>query len=190
MTTDERNFRSSYYEKVGCFSVEEKKSLNKLLQDDIRNLTKLKHFVYNYTVPAQQRNLLWSLIMGIMPLHKTNTDYVRDQRRQVYEDLLRAVTVMRCVDIDTAKSLVLHKMWLLETNRLLHTNNIRGGAQPDDNHFIEIVRSLLQIFDDDVETYWIAKEFYQYTRELKKECVKLKELTQTLLKREDKELFL
>lgn len=193
MTTDERNFRSSYYEKVGCFSVEEKKSLNKLLQDDIRNLSKLKHFVYNYTVPAQQRNLLWSLIMGIMPLHKNNTDYVREQRRQVYDDLLRAVTIMRCVDMDSTKSskdLVLHKMWLLETNRLLHTNNIRGGAQPDDNHFIEIVRALLQIFDDDVETYWIAKEFYQYTRELKKECTKLKELTQTLLKREDKELFL
>lgn len=190
MTTDERNFRSSYYEKVGCFSVEEKKSLNKLLQDDIRNLTKLKHFVYNYTVPAQQRNLLWSLIMGIMPLHKSNTEYVREQRRQVYEDLLRAVTVMRCLDADSSKSkdIVLHKMWLLENNRLLHSN-VRTGGQTDDNHFVEIVRALLKIFDDDVETYWMAKEFYQYTRELKKECAKLKELTQTLLKREDKELF-
>ncbi|KAL7729229.1 hypothetical protein ACLKA6_009686 [Drosophila palustris] len=190
MTTDERNFRSSYYEKVGCFSVEEKKSLNKLLQDDIRNLAKLKHFVYNYTVPAQQRNLLWSLIMGIMPLHKSNTDYVREQRRQVYEDLLRAVTVMRCLDVDSFKSkdMVLHKMWLLENNRLLHSN-VRAGIQADDNHFVEIVRTLLKIFDDDVETYWMAKEFYQYTRELKKECAKLKELTQTLLKREDKELF-
>ncbi|KAH8416636.1 hypothetical protein KR222_000169 [Zaprionus bogoriensis] len=193
MTTDERNFRSSYYEKVGCFSVEEKKSLNKLLQDDIRNLSKLKHFVYNYTVPAQQRNLLWCLIMGIMPLHKCNTDYVREQRCQVYEDLLRAVTVMRCVDMTDStkcgKDLVLHKMWLLETNRLLHSNNTRGAALPDDSHFIEIVRALLQIFDDDVETYWMAKEFYQYTRELQKECAKLKELTQTLLRREDKDLL-
>ncbi|XP_034488970.1 TBC1 domain family member 7 [Drosophila innubila] len=190
MTTDERNFRSSYYEKVGCFSVEEKKSLNKLLQDDIRNLTKLKHFVYNYTVPAQQRNLLWSLIMGIMPLHKSNTEYVREQRQQVYEDLLRAVTVMRCLDVDSSKSkdIVLYKMWLLENNRLWHSN-VRSGVQADDNHFVEIVRTLLKIFDDDVETYWMAKEFYQYTRELKKECAKLKELTQTLLKREDKELF-
>jgi len=190
MTTDERNFRSSYYEKVGCFSVEEKKSLNKLLQDDIRNLSKLKHFVYNYTVPAQQRNLLWGLIMAIMPLHKSNTEYVREQRKQVYEDLLRAVTVMRCLDGDSSKSkdMVLYKMWLLENNRLLHSN-VRAGAQTDDNHFVEIVRTLQKIFDDDVEIYWMAKEFYQYTRELKKECAKLKELTQTLLKREDKMLF-
>ncbi|KAH8359753.1 hypothetical protein KR093_008692 [Drosophila rubida] len=186
MTTDERNFRSSYYEKVGCFSVEEMKSLNKLLQDDIRNLTKLKHFVHNYTVPAQQRHLLWCLIMGIMPLHKSNTEYVRDQRRHVYEDLLRAVTVMRCLEpLEPFKSreMVLHKMWLLENNRL-HSN-----VRADDNQFTEIVRTLLQIFDDDVDTYWMAKEFYQYTRELKNECAKLKELTQTLLKREDKELF-
>ncbi|XP_064551097.1 TBC1 domain family member 7 [Drosophila montana] len=190
MTTDERNFRSSYYEKVGCFSVEEKKSLDKLLQDDIRNLAKLKHFVYTYTVPAQQRSLLWSLIMGIMPLHKSNTEYVREQRRQVYEDLLRAVTVMRCVDQDSSKSrdLVMHKMWLLENNRLLHSS-VRAGAQADDNHFVEIVRTLLDIFDDEVDTYWIAKEFYQYTRDLKKECGKLKELTQILLKREDIGLF-
>ncbi|EDV93035.1 TBC1 domain family member 7 [Drosophila grimshawi] len=191
MTTDERNFRSSYYEKVGCFSVEEKKSLNKLLQDDIRNLAKLKHFVYTYTVPAQERSLLWCLIMGIMPLHKSNTDYVREQRRQVYEDLLRAVTVMRCVDADSCKTrdLVLHKMWLLENNRLLHSN-VRIGAQAqDDNHFVEIMRALLKIFDDEMETYWIAKEFYQYTREFKKDCAKLKELTQILLKREDIALF-
>lgn len=188
MTTDERNFRSSYYEKVGCFSVEEKKSLDKLLQDDIRNPAKLKHFVYTFTVPAQQRSLLWSLIMGIMPLHKSNTGYVRDQRRQVYEDLLRAVTVMRFVDKDKPRDLVLYKMWLLENNRLLHSN-VRAGNQPDDNHFIEIARTLLEIFDDEMETYWIAKGFYQYTRELKKECSKLKELTQVLLKREDIALF-
>ncbi|XP_017953512.1 TBC1 domain family member 7 [Drosophila navojoa] len=188
MTTDERNFRSSYYEKVGCFSVEEKKSLNKLLQDDIRNPAKLKHFVYTFTVPAQQRSLLWSLIMGIMPLHKSNTEYVREQRRQVYEDLLRAVNVMRFVDVDKSRHLVLYKMWLLENNRLLHSN-VRVGSQPDDNHFIEIVRTLLEIFDNEMETYWIAKGFYQYTRELKKECGKLKELTQVLLKREDIALF-
>lgn len=188
MTTDERNFRFTYYEKVGCISVEEKKSLNKLLQDDIRNLSKLKHFAYTYTVPAQQRSLLWSLIMGILPLHKSITEYVREQRHQVYEDLLRAVTVMRFVEGDKSRHLVLHKMWLLENNRLLHSN-VRAGSQVDDNHFIEIARTLLDIFDDEMETYWIAKEFYQYTRDLKKECGKLKELTQILLKREDIALF-
>ncbi|XP_034130379.1 TBC1 domain family member 7 isoform X2 [Drosophila guanche] len=185
MNADERNFRSSYYEKCLINSVEENKSLNKLLEDDIRNLNKLKQFCMNYTVPNVHRNYLWSLVMGILPLHKSSTDYIRDQRREVYEDLLRAVSVLRCVQ---KKELVMHTMWLLETNRLWQ-GNANATLQADDTHFIEIVRALLQIFTNDVETYWIAKGFYNYTRELKRECPKLKEQTQILLKREDLSLF-
>ncbi|XP_016944475.3 TBC1 domain family member 7 [Drosophila suzukii] len=187
MNTDERNFRSSYYEKCLINSVEEKKSLNKLLQDDIRNLNKLKQFCMNYTVPNIHRSYLWALVMGILPLHKASTAYIRDQRREMYEDLLRAVTVLRCAE-QKDKELVMHTMWLLESNRLWHGNS-SASLQADDMHFIEIVRTLRQIFNDDVETYWIAKGFYKYTRELKKECVKLKEQTQIMLKREDQTLF-
>ncbi|XP_022215261.1 TBC1 domain family member 7 [Drosophila obscura] len=186
MNTDERNFRSSYYEKCLINSVEENKSLNKLLEDDIRNLNKLKQFCLNYTVPNLHRNCLWSLVMGILPLHRNSTDYIRDQRREVYEDLLRAVSVLR--GVDQKKELVMHTMWLLESNRLWH-GNANATLQADDTHFIEIMRTLLQIFTNDVETYWIAKGFYNYTRELKKECPKLKEQTQILLKREDLSLF-
>ncbi|KAH8243494.1 hypothetical protein KR032_007876 [Drosophila birchii] len=188
MNTDERNFRSSYYEKCLINSVEEKKSLNKLLQDDVRNLNKLKQFCMNYTVPNIHRSYLWALVMGILPLHKASTAYIRDQRREVYEDLLRAVTVLQCA-AQKEKELVMHTMWLLESNRLWH-GNASASLQADDTHFIEIVRTLLQIFNDDVDTYWIAKGFYKYTRELKKECSKLKEQTQMLLKREDHPLFI
>ncbi|XP_039494020.1 TBC1 domain family member 7 [Drosophila santomea] len=181
--TDERNFRSIYYEKCQINSVEEQKSLNKLLQDDIRNLSKLKQFCMNYTVPNNNRSYLWALVMGILPLHKASTAYIRDQRREMYEDLLRAVTVLRCAD-HKKKEQVMHTMWLMESNRLWH-GNASASLQADDMHFIEIVRTLLQIFNDDVETYWIAKGFYKYTRELKKECIKLKEQTQNMLKRED-----
>ncbi|EDW43445.1 TBC1 domain family member 7 [Drosophila sechellia] len=199
MNTDERNFRSIYYEKCQINSVEEQKSLNKLLQDDIRNLSKLKQFCMNYTVPNNNRSYLWALVMGILPLHKSSTAYVRDQRREMYEDLRRAVTVLRLNDnkqkepfmwlIDhKKKAQVMHTMWLIESNRLWHGNS-SASLQADDMHFIEIVRTLLQIFDDNVETYWIAKGFYKYTRELKKECVKLKEQTQNMLKREDLSLL-
>ena len=61
---DERNFRSTYYEKVGCRSVEEKKSLNILLKDKPLNKIKLKRFCLSFTVPIAQRALLWNLILG------------------------------------------------------------------------------------------------------------------------------
>ncbi|XP_036323863.1 TBC1 domain family member 7 [Rhagoletis pomonella] len=182
---DERNFRSSYYEKVGCYSVEEKKSLNKLLQDNIRNHSKLKQFCLSYTVPTAQRGLLWSIILGILPLHKNSMDYILEQRTAVYEDLLRAVTMMQYIDQTTTKSKVLQTMWLLENGRLLHP---LIGPPEDDSNFMEIVKVLLQIFDNDVETYWIAKEFFACTKGIEQECSKLMELSQTLLKREDIEL--
>ncbi|XP_017485663.1 PREDICTED: TBC1 domain family member 7-like [Rhagoletis zephyria] len=182
---DERNFRSSYYEKVGCYSVEEKKSLNKLLQDNIRNHSKLKQFCLSYTVPTAQRGLLWSIILGILPLHKNSMDYILEQRTAVYDDLLRAVTMMQYIDQTTTKSKVLQTMWLLENGRLLHP---LIGPPEDDSNFMEIVKVLLQIFDNDVETYWIAKEFFACSKGIEQECSKLMELSQTLLKREDIEL--
>ncbi|XP_037815137.1 TBC1 domain family member 7 [Lucilia sericata] len=187
MTTDERNFRSSYYEKVGCHSVEEKKSLNKLLQDNIRNHVKLKQFCLSYTVPTTHRSLLWNIILGVMPLHKNSTEYIMEQRKAVYDDLLRAVTIMQYVNQSTPKCKVLLSMWQLEQNCLLHAHNNSDKMEIDQN-FIEIVKVLLQLFDDDVETYWLAKEFYACTREIQQECGKLKELTQNLLKKEDSQL--
>lgn len=65
MATDERNFRSTYYEKVGFRSVEEKKSLEILLKDKPLDRSKLKQFCLRFSVPATYRNLLWKLLLGI-----------------------------------------------------------------------------------------------------------------------------
>lgn len=186
MTTDERNFRSSYYEKVGCHSVEEKKSLNKLLQDNIRNHVKLKQFCLSYTVPTTHRSLLWNIILSVMPLHKNSTEFIMNQRKAVYDDLLRAVTIMEYVNASTPKCKVFLCMWQMEHNSLLH---IGGPEDAADVVFTKIVKVLLQIFEDDVETYWLAKEFYACTREIQLECPRLKELTQTLLKKDDVQLY-
>ena len=64
MLPDERNFRSTYYEKVGCRSVEEKKSLEILLKDKPLNRIKLKQFCLSFSVPHVHRGLLWNLLLG------------------------------------------------------------------------------------------------------------------------------
>lgn len=75
MTTDDRNFRSAYYEKVGCRSVEEKKSLEILLKEKPLNRLKLKQFCLSYTVPAVYRNLLWNLLLGSYTIIDSNNDH-------------------------------------------------------------------------------------------------------------------
>lgn len=62
--TDERNFRSSYYEKVGCRGVEEKKSLEILMKEKPWDRVKLKQFCLRFTVPAAYRNLVWKVLLG------------------------------------------------------------------------------------------------------------------------------
>ena len=65
MATDERNFRSYYYEKVGFRGVEEKKSLEILLKDKPLDVIKLKQFCLRFPVPALHRNRTWKILLGI-----------------------------------------------------------------------------------------------------------------------------
>lgn len=47
----------------------------------------------------------------------------------------------------------------------------------------------MQISENDVEVYWIAKGFYQFPLEIARDFVKLKDLTFKLLKKEDHTLY-
>lgn len=147
MSTDERNFRSTYYEKVGCRSVEEKRSLEILLKEKPLNRTKLRQFCLRFTVPSVHRALLWNLLLGkigekkklisvftsvliryvssgLAPVFCDSHDYVMAQWSMVYEDLLRALKVIRLIDDKTAKSRVFYAMWLLENRKLKAGINI------------------------------------------------------------------
>lgn len=124
MQTDERNFRSTYYEKVGCRSVEEKRSLEILLKDKPLSRIKLKQFCLRFTVPAVYRTLLWNLLLGVAPVYADSREYVLQQRLAVYEDLQRALRMLRIVDDKTAQPNVFHAMWLLENRRLKSGFNI------------------------------------------------------------------
>lgn len=64
MQNDERNFRSSYYEKVGCRSVEEKKSIEILFKDKYLDKIKIGEFCLRFNVPIAYRNLVWQLLFG------------------------------------------------------------------------------------------------------------------------------
>lgn len=66
---DTRNFRSAYYEKVGCRSVEEKKSLEILLKENPVNLIKIKQFLKMFSVPSIHRALLYNLALNVYPVN-------------------------------------------------------------------------------------------------------------------------
>nr|CAD7587537.1 unnamed protein product [Timema genevievae] len=85
MAGDERNFRSSYYEKVGFRSVEEKKSLEILLKDKPLDKIKLKQFSLRFTVPGIYRSFIWKILLGV--------DLVQFRTPSEIEDMLQALEI-------------------------------------------------------------------------------------------------
>uniref|UniRef100_A0A1B0CL08 TBC1 domain family member 7 n=1 Tax=Lutzomyia longipalpis TaxID=7200 RepID=A0A1B0CL08_LUTLO len=186
MTTDERNFRSVYYEKVGCRGVGETNKLENLLKEKLVDQGKLKQFCIRFAVPVRHRSLLWCSLLNIHPMYTNNLQYVMIQRKAVYTDLLRALKIMKLIDeVKMPKSRILYAMWLLETKRLPLGCNISTS----EHNFIAISETLLQLFDNEVEIYWMAKKIYQITEDIEKDLPKLTTLTNSLLEKNNQDLY-
>lgn len=65
MADKNRNFRSSYYDKVGFRGVEEKKSLEKLITEKPMAREKLSKFCMRFTLPSMYRELVWKVLLGL-----------------------------------------------------------------------------------------------------------------------------
>ncbi|GJQ76001.1 hypothetical protein Trydic_g18055 [Trypoxylus dichotomus] len=184
MALDERNFRSAYYEKVGFRSVEEKKTLDILLKDKSLDMGKLKQFCLRFSVPPTHRKLLWKLLLGVLPMYVDCHTFVIKQRQQEYEDLLRALKVMRVVDANTPKPQQFLAMWLLQSGKLHFESNLKM-----DSSFIPITQSVMQFFDEDIDIYWVSKCFYDNILKLENDIPKLIESVWVLLEKEDLPLY-
>ncbi|XP_022918313.1 TBC1 domain family member 7 [Onthophagus taurus] len=186
MSIDERNFRSAYYEKVGFKSVEEKKSLEILLKDQQLECSKLKLFCLRFSVTASYRKRVWKLLLGVLPMNSECHEFVMDQRRQEYHDLLRALQVMRMIDSTTPKPQQFFAMWLLQFGKMHSKTNINV-----DSNFIPITQTVLSIFDDekDTESYWVSKCFYDTVLKFEGDIPKLIEISWSIIEREESILF-
>ncbi|CAB3387185.1 Hypothetical predicted protein [Cloeon dipterum] len=185
-TADERNFRSSYYEKVGFRNVEEKKSLEILLKEKSLDKIKLNHFCLRFPVPGIHRSYLWKLLLGVLPMQVACHDYVWSCREQSFNDLDRQMKVLKLEYPSAPHNLVI--MWLLETNGVPTgcTNPLQ--LNPINENFAKLAAMMMEFFDNDVEVYWVSKGFFNFLSRLAIEMPKLSECTLTLLEKEDCEL--
>ncbi|PNF19492.1 TBC1 domain family member 7 [Cryptotermes secundus] len=189
MAADERNFRASYYEKVGCRSVEEKKSLEILLKDNkTLDKVKLQQFCLRFTVPGIYRNLVWKVLFDVLPIHVDSHKFVMEQREQEYSDLVHSLHFMRMANDQTPKPHLFLLMWLLETGKLKYSWNTQINNTLYQS-LRSISQSLLNVFDNSVDIYWISKGFFQFVDKFYNDVPKLTEYTWNLLEKEDQILF-
>ncbi|KAG6795205.1 TBC1 domain family member 7 [Apis mellifera caucasica] len=192
--TDERNFRSSYYEKVGFRSVEEKRSLEILLKERPFDKAKLKQFCLRFTVPAIYRNFLWKVLLDIIPVYVESHEFIINQRKAEFQDLQKALKIAKILDDYTKPHLMFLTMWLLRTRRAKLDMNTQLEF-PLHRAMSRMAETLWHIVDIDsyeeklVDTYWILCGFLDQVQRFHKEINKLQECTCTLLEREDPELY-
>ncbi|XP_077286491.1 TBC1 domain family member 7 [Arctopsyche grandis] len=184
MGSDKRNFRSNYYEKVGCRSIEEKKSLEILLKEKPWDKVKLKQFSLRFMIPTSYRYLVWKVQLGVLPTYTDLHSFVSTQRQAQFNDLQHALKVMRIVDNNTPKPQLFLAMFMLESGRLHYNFNLQM-----DCGMVPISRTLLQMYDDDVDVYWLAKGFYNFVEQFEKDIPKLIDSTKSLLEKEDQDLY-
>ncbi|XP_026754237.2 TBC1 domain family member 7 [Galleria mellonella] len=186
--TDERNFRSSYYEKVGCRGVEEKKSLEILMKEKPWDRVKLKQFCLRFTVPVAYRQLVWKVLLDILPVYPDSHQFVTMQRTEQYNDLLYAVEMLRLVKMDAPRSKILFEMWLLENEER------KPPIFPETNFssadtFIPIAETLQELYTEEVDIYWLTKSLTDIVKNMQRDLHKLKEAFQSMLEKEDDELY-
>lgn len=189
MTTDERNFRSIYYEKVGFKSVEEKKSLEMLLKEKPLDRGKLKQFCLRFTVPHAYRSVLWKLLLGVIPTQVDCQGFVMDQRKQEYNDLYHTLIVTKIIDEKTPKTQIFLSMWLIQTGNFTFDFNLTQEKNFNASSFTAIVKCLLHFFDDDTDIFWIARKFYDNILRIHNDVPKLLDCTYSLLEKEDPEFY-
>ncbi|KAM8967321.1 TBC1 domain family member 7-like [Pelodytes ibericus] len=156
----QRNFRSVYYEKVGFRGVEEKKSLEILLKDDRLDIEKLCTFCQRFPLPSMYRILVWKVLLGILPPHQETHSVVMMYRREQYQDVHHALQVIRFIDGSTPKSEVFLHMHHLETGKLPHSQAY--PLEPEDEFFLAIANTMEEMVDDDVDCYWLIKNFVNH----------------------------
>ncbi|XP_025156423.1 TBC1 domain family member 7 isoform X2 [Harpegnathos saltator] len=192
--TDERNFRSSYYEKVGFRSVEEKKSLEILLKERPFDKAKLKQFCLRFTVPAMYRNFLWKVLLDVIPVYVDSHEFIMVQRTAEFQDLQKALKVAKIIDDYTKHHLVFLAMWLLRTRRA-KVDIIAQLESPLHRAMSKMAQTLWHIIDVEseqeklVDMYWILCGLFVQVEKLQKEVGRLQDCTYALLERDDMELY-
>ncbi|XP_046406044.1 TBC1 domain family member 7 isoform X2 [Ischnura elegans] len=188
MATDERNFRSSYYEKVGFRSVEERKSLEILLKDKPLDRAKLTQFCLRFTVPGIYRSLLWKVLLGVLPVHVESHEFVMLQRKEQYQDLYQSLNVMGIATKNTPNSQLFILMWLLEIGQL-KLDYASQIEEPLNQHLMAITDAILSLFPESIDAYWISKGFYQCVNKFQKGLNNLIQCTMAILEKEDGTLY-
>ncbi|XP_071533962.1 TBC1 domain family member 7 isoform X1 [Panulirus ornatus] len=186
--SDEKNFRSQFYEKVGLREVEEKRAVEALLKEKPLDEKKFASFCQRSIVPAAYRILVWKLLLHITPRYAESQDYVRHQQTLMYDELwhtLKSLGLVNLVDkgteylndhyhpimdgvqianenkagLETPVPEHYLLMWLISEAKLLH--NPRDQLKLTEcQQFLAVVKKISSFFDNPVDIFQVCSSIW------------------------------
>ncbi|XP_062504195.1 TBC1 domain family member 7-like [Corticium candelabrum] len=188
MAYHQRNFRSFYYETLGVKGVEEKKSLEILLQEQDIDKERLETFCLKFNVPSLYRGVVWKLVLGVLPAHQGIHHYVTSQQCARYEALKHTLVVIQrtCATFPDIPSVYL-QLRLMERGELLMKTPTNGVAICPHNHCV--ARAVSDMFHDEVDGYVIYMKMTEIQEQVKSMQAMLERDFVHFLRLEDSRLY-
>lgn len=101
MSTEDRNFRCGYYEKVGFGGIDEKKSLEILLREKPQDLlARLAQLASRYSLSSVQRKHVWQLLLDVVRPDNEISEIQSQVQRAIVTDIINGLKLMEIVDED------------------------------------------------------------------------------------------
>ncbi|CAH1787698.1 unnamed protein product [Owenia fusiformis] len=186
MAEAERNFRSYYYDKVGFRGVDEKKSIEILLKETPLDLRKLGQFCLRFPLPVVYRNLVWKVLLGVLPKQTDVHTFAQDQLLERYNELHHALKLMRKITKDTELATMFLKMHHVNEGTLLFDDDKMLDAE-ENKAFLSIAGAMLEIAENETEAFWMTTHFHKLQKNYVTSLPGMIERTEYYLKREDKD---
>ncbi|XP_075732065.1 TBC1 domain family member 7-like isoform X1 [Rhipicephalus microplus] len=165
MAAAEMNFRAHYYDKVGFRGINENKSLEILLSEKPIDLKKLSNFCRKFCLPSVHRLTVWKVLLGILPTFEENiTSFEKDEEDQ-YNDLRRALEVMRVVRNGTPQADTIVLLYLVGEGKL-HLDIEQQMSDDEVQHIRSIASVFTKICSRPEEAYWMTRNFWKHLKKL------------------------
>lgn len=157
--TDQRNFRSQYYEKVGFRGVDERKTLELLLNEDPINLNKIQNFALQFSIPSFDRIVVWKFMLGILRTTSCNREYSWSWKVRPYDDIIRSIQYLKTPK-EAAQETNAEKhthLWMILRNKMKLGHYLEQLQAWDPIIFAAIFESMLSIANEvEIDAYYLS----------------------------------
>ncbi|KAJ3276086.1 hypothetical protein HDV01_006256 [Terramyces sp. JEL0728] len=156
------DIRKAYYSSLGVKVIESKKSVEQALQDNILVKDKLSFICKWVRIPHVYRNIVWKVLLDVMPLNKRAWDMSIKERRLQFQLLKEAVSVLTNdpkILKNEVSAKTMAQMLLIEISQ--DPFSTENSFLDPPQHIISMASAILNIYDDfdEEDSFWILVGF-------------------------------